>query len=205
MRSVGGGMPEAWHGKAGHRAQMASSASLRMNDRTARAARSGRLEGCLEVRRSPNPAGTIPCMRNDARETTGTCCAWRSRWWKRFLTTGRAQRQTLSTPSPGKLAWASLPVLILTIPNNPILQSCEPPGCHCGATQVHVFRIFRKPAACRVKGGRQALSCQSYVPHGPRMSCLLSSKHCRRSLRLLEFPFFSIDYISAGPMETPPV
>jgi len=44
------------------------------------------------------------------------------------------ERQALSTPSPGEPAWTGLPVLILMIPNNPILQSCARPDCNCGAT-----------------------------------------------------------------------
>jgi hypothetical protein len=42
----------------------------------------------------------------------------------------------LSTPSSGKPACAGLPVLILTIPNNPILQFRTQPDRNYGATLV---------------------------------------------------------------------
>jgi hypothetical protein len=38
---------------------------------------------------------------------------------------------------PASQPGASLPVLILTIPNNPILQSRGQPDCNCGATLAH--------------------------------------------------------------------
>ena len=60
---------------------------------------------------------------------------------------GRAKRQALSTPSTGEPARASFPVLILTVPNNPIRHSCTRSDYNCGATLicagmcVHVFSI----------------------------------------------------------------
>jgi hypothetical protein len=63
------------------------------------------------------------------------------------------KRQALSAPSPDKPGLeAGLSVLILKIPNNPILQSCARPDCNCGATlartrqYVHVLESrFRIP------------------------------------------------------------
>jgi hypothetical protein len=61
--------------------------------------------------------------------------------------TGRAKRQALSTPSTGELPIGSFPVLILTVPNNPIRHSCARSDYNCGATLncagmcVHVFSI----------------------------------------------------------------
>ena len=47
------------------------------------------------------------------------------------------KRQALSAPSSDKPSLeAGLSVLILKIPNNPILQSCRRPDCNCGATLV---------------------------------------------------------------------
>jgi len=64
-----------------------------------------------------------------------------------WLATGRAKRQALSTPSTGELTGVSFPVLILTVPNNPIRHSCTRSDYNCGATLidagmcVHVFSI----------------------------------------------------------------
>jgi hypothetical protein len=50
---------------------------------------------------------------------------------------------------------AGLPVLILTIPNNPILQSCALPDYNCGATLartrmcVHIFFSSSNSHFCR--------------------------------------------------------
>jgi hypothetical protein len=64
----------------------------------------------------------------------------------RFLLTGRAKTTSvIDTITRRAKHEAGLPVLILKIPNNPILQSCALPDYNCGATLVrpemcvHVF------------------------------------------------------------------
>lgn len=80
-----------------------------------------------------------------------------------------------------------LPVLILTIPNNPILQSCAQPDYNCGATLartrmcVHVCHLT-KPAARHIGG----LRCSLYS-----RTVALPGHHYFRLLRFCEIPFFS--------------
>jgi hypothetical protein len=69
------------------------------------------------------------------------------------------KRQALSAPSPDKPGLeAGLSVLILKIPNNPILQSCARPDCNCGATLVrarmcvHVMKSRKTAARCTAGG-----------------------------------------------------
>lgn len=87
---------------------------------------------------------------------------------------------------PASQAEPGLPVLILTIPNNPILQSCALPDYNCGATLartrmcVHVCHLTQ-PAALRIGG----LRCSLYF----RTAALLGH-HYFRSLRFCEIPFF---------------
>ena len=55
-----------------------------------------------------------------------------------FLTSGRAKTTSVIDAITRRAKHeAGLPVLILKIPNNPILQSCALPDYNCGATLIH--------------------------------------------------------------------
>ena len=122
---------------------------------------------------------------------------------------GRA-RLTLSTPSPGEPAWGRLAG---TYPydskqSNPAVPCATRLQLRCNpGTPGNVrtrYRTLRKPAACRVKDECNARACRRTFRTAAHVTPALLQHLCR-SLRLLEFPFFSIDCMSAGPMEPPPV
>jgi hypothetical protein len=78
------------------------------------------------------------------------------------LTTGRAKRQALSTPSTGEPIGASLPVFILTVPNNPIRHPCARSDYNCGATLIHAgmcVHVFSIEFAC-LRGRWSAPLCK---------------------------------------------
>jgi hypothetical protein len=83
----------------------------------------------------PGETSALACSARD-----GAC---RNSW---FLLTDRAKTTSvIDTITRRAKHEAGLPVLILKIPNNPILQSCALPDYNCGATLVltrmcvHVF------------------------------------------------------------------
>jgi hypothetical protein len=84
-------------------------------------------------------------------------------------------RLTLSTPSPGKPACAGLPVLILTIPNNPILQSRTQPDRNYGATLART---------------RMCVHMKESITPAARHIAGASPCAWRRSLGMLEFHLF---------------
>jgi hypothetical protein len=119
----------------------------------------------------------------------------------RLLTSGRAKRQALSTPSPGepslKPAHRYLSLRFQTI------QSCSPVRYPITtAVQpwreqecAYTFCNLTKPTARRIAG----LRCSLYLPTAP-----LLDQHCFRPLRFCEIPSFLHRFrIFAGPMKTP--
>jgi hypothetical protein len=106
----------------------------------------------------------------------------------RFLTSGRAKTTSVIDAITRRAKpEAGLPVLILKIPNNPILQSCALPDYNCGATLIsaqdcaYTFCHLTKPAARRIAG----LRCSPY-----RRTAALLDRHCFRSLRFCKIPSF---------------
>ena len=167
-------MPGVWHGIAGHRAQMASNVIVARTPQPclASAARSGRRRGLRAGAKSDHSQTRAAVSGSWARRsislglqvlatkpagTMDTC----DRHDFQVLTSGRAKTTSVidAITRRAKLE-AGLPVLILTIPNNPILQSCALPDYNCGATLIttqdraYTFCNPTKPAARCIAGLR---------------------------------------------------
>jgi hypothetical protein len=144
-------MPGVWHSIAGHRAQTASNVIVARTPQpcSAGAARSGRRGALGRVLKATTarpwggsgtanqatyqPWPASPRM-NACRNHEKAACRTASR----LLASGRAKTTSvIDAINRRARPEAGLPVLILTIPNNPILQSCAPPDYNCGATLVH--------------------------------------------------------------------
>jgi hypothetical protein len=111
--------------------------------------------------RDPGPGDYQPwpassrdkACRNHGQPAIGTI--------SRFLTSGRAKTTSVIDAITRRAKHeAGLPVLILKIPNNPILQSCALPDYNCGATLIttqdraYTFCNLTKPAARCIAGLR---------------------------------------------------
>jgi hypothetical protein len=97
------------------------------------------------------PSSRDKACRNHGQSAIGTI--------SRFLTSGRAKTTSVIDAITRRAKHeAGLPVLILKIPNNPILQSCALPDYNCGATLIttqdrtYTFCNLTKPAARCIAG-----------------------------------------------------
>jgi hypothetical protein len=135
-RSVGGGMPGAWHGRAGHRAQMAS------NVIAARIA-------VLQAPGGPIGAAQGGFRQCDKGRTVGGVLSAGSRQainqpWRPESCEYGCEKSGVETASvidaiTRRASFVSHGRLSGTYPfspNNPILQSCALPDYNCGATLV---------------------------------------------------------------------
>jgi hypothetical protein len=167
-------MPGVWHGIAGHRAQMASNVIVARTPQPclASAARSGRRRGLRAGAKSDHSQTRAAVPGSWTRRLSALACKFSRQSLPEPWTI--CDRHDFQVPYIGRAKTTSvidaitrrakheagLPVLILKIPNNPILQSCALPDYNCGATLIttqdraYTFCNLTKPAARCIAGLR---------------------------------------------------